>query len=255
MTVGKIFSRTKPLMREYFSKQFGFNSFDTALCYGQPDVVPIPIDAPTRPFPSYGISKTAASDLPFLPLQLANVTGPRLAIGPIPTFYVRLKAGQSCFCFETQRDFIDMSDFFSLIYLVLAKGAPTSIYNVSTGQAQSIADIFRNRYSWKNIVIIRLKRLLHPHYRSKSQQQALNMNDGDACPLALVYSKPEARELLSGFAGHRFRLNQLSWKQLLLIPPLARAFDRILPSCSNSPFARMLGWNLCIEAVKPPGDG
>ena len=44
-------------------------------------------------------------------LRLANVTGPRLAIGPIPTFYKRLKAGQKCFCSRTVRDFIDMEDF------------------------------------------------------------------------------------------------------------------------------------------------
>jgi UDP-glucose 4-epimerase len=30
-------------------------------------------------------------------LRIANVTGPRLAIGPIPTFYKRLKASQNCF--------------------------------------------------------------------------------------------------------------------------------------------------------------
>ncbi len=54
--------------------------------------------ASTRPFTSYGISKTAGeaylaiSDLPWVSLRLANVTGPRLAIGPIPTFYKRLKS-------------------------------------------------------------------------------------------------------------------------------------------------------------------
>ena len=49
-----------------------------------------PITAPMRPFTSYGISKQAGenylalSGLPFVSFRLANVTGPRLAIGPIP---------------------------------------------------------------------------------------------------------------------------------------------------------------------------
>jgi UDP-glucose 4-epimerase len=76
-----------------------FINLQTALCYGRPERVPIPVDHPTRPFTSYGISKTAGeayvalSDLPWVSLRLANICGPRLAIGPIPTFYKRLKAG------------------------------------------------------------------------------------------------------------------------------------------------------------------
>ena len=34
-------------------------NFQTALCYGRPTSIPIPIDHPTQPFTSYGISKTA----------------------------------------------------------------------------------------------------------------------------------------------------------------------------------------------------
>ena len=76
-----------------------FINFQTALCYGRPERVPIPVEHPTRPITSYGISKTAAeayvmaSDLCWTSLRLANVTAPRLAIGPIPTSYRRLKAG------------------------------------------------------------------------------------------------------------------------------------------------------------------
>lgn len=125
-----------------------FVNFQTALCYGRPSVVPIPVDAPTAPFTSYGISKTAGeqylsmSDLPYVSLRLANVTGPRLAIGPIPTFYTRLKDKKSCFCSDTQRDFLDMSDFFSLMDIVMKENAPTGVYNVSTGEGNSIKDIF-----------------------------------------------------------------------------------------------------------------
>ncbi len=125
-----------------------FVNFHTALGYGRPMAIPIPADAPARPFTSYGISKQAGenylamSGLPFVSLRLANVTGPRLAIGPIPTFYTRLKAGKGCFCSKTVRDFVDMDDFFSIMDLVMKDGAPTGLFNVSTGTGHSIKDIF-----------------------------------------------------------------------------------------------------------------
>jgi len=125
-----------------------FINLQTALCYGRPDRVPIPVDHPTRPFTSYGISKTAGeaylavSDLPWVSLRLANISGPRLAIGPIPTFYKRLKAGQSCFCTDAVRDFLDMSDFLEIMELMLRKDAPTGLFNVSTVEGHTIKDLF-----------------------------------------------------------------------------------------------------------------
>ena len=123
-------------------------NFQTALCYGRPKQLPIPADHPTAPFTSYGITKTAGeqlmlmSGLPTLSLRIANVTGPRLAIGPIPTFYKRLKAGQSCFCSDTSRDFLDMSDFLAFMDLALHPQAKTGVFNVSSGEAHSIKEIF-----------------------------------------------------------------------------------------------------------------
>jgi UDP-glucose 4-epimerase len=123
-------------------------NFQTALCYGRPDTVPIPVDHPTRPFTSYGISKTAGeaylplSELPWVSLRLANISGPRLAIGPIPTFYKRLKAGQGCFCTDSVRDFLDMEDFLDIMDLVLRDDAPTGILNVSTGEGHTIKEVF-----------------------------------------------------------------------------------------------------------------
>lgn len=123
-------------------------NFQTALCYGRPRQVPIPVDHPTQPFTSYGISKTAGEQfmllagLPLVSLRLANICGPRLAIGPIPTFYKRLKNGQSCFCSESVRDFLDMEDFFALMDRVLADDAPRGVFNVSTGEGRSIHDIY-----------------------------------------------------------------------------------------------------------------
>lgn len=123
-------------------------NFQTALCYGRPDNVPIPADAPTRPFTSYGISKTAGEQfmmmgaVPTVSLRLANITGPRLSIGPIPTFYTRLKAGKGCFCSDTERDFLDMQDFIDVMDVMLDQEAPTGIYNISTGEGKSISQVF-----------------------------------------------------------------------------------------------------------------
>lgn len=123
-------------------------NFQTALCFGRPDVLPIPADHRVAPFTSYGISKTAGeafmqmSSVPTLSLRIANVTGPRLAIGPIPTFYQRLKDGKSCFCSDTSRDFLDISDFVAFMDLAIAENAPSGTYNISTGEAHSIKDVF-----------------------------------------------------------------------------------------------------------------
>lgn len=123
-------------------------NFQTALCYGRPQQLPIPASHPSAPFTSYGITKTAGeqfmllSGVPTLSLRIANVIGPRLAIGPIPTFYKRLKAGQNCFCSDTARDFLDMNDFLVFMDLALAQEAATGVFNVSTGQAHSIKEIF-----------------------------------------------------------------------------------------------------------------
>ena len=107
-----------------------------------------------------------------------------------------------------------------------------------------------NRHSWKNVVLLRVKRLFDPRYRGKSHQEALNMNDGADCPLALVYSRKETTALFSKFAGLEFKLTQLSWRQLLMLPPLVRLAERYLPPSSECWPARLMGWNLNIRAVK-----
>jgi nucleoside-diphosphate-sugar epimerase len=125
-----------------------FVNFQTALCFGRPTTVPIPADHPTRPFTSYGVSKTAgeavvqASSLDWVSLRIANVTGPRLAIGPIPTFYKKLKSDEPCTVSMTVRDFLDMSDFLLLMDVVL-RSSDTGFFNVSTGVGHSIEEIFR----------------------------------------------------------------------------------------------------------------
>ncbi|MBK9283209.1 MAG: NAD-dependent epimerase/dehydratase family protein [Sphingobacteriaceae bacterium] len=132
-------------------------NFQTALCYGRPDKVPIPVTAPTKPFTSYGISKTAgeqfllSSELNVISLRLANICGPRLAIGPIPTFYTRLKDGKNCFCSDSTRDFIDMEDFLNVLDVIITKEIPTGAYNISTGVGSSIKEVFDEVVAHLNI--------------------------------------------------------------------------------------------------------
>jgi UDP-glucose 4-epimerase len=125
-----------------------FVNFQTVLCYGRPEQSPVPVDHPLRPFTSYAISKVAgeqylaASKLNWISLRLANVTGPRLAIGPIPTFYKRLKAQQSCFCTDAVRDFLDMADFISAVDCVMTVPEVVGVFNVSSGQGRSIREVY-----------------------------------------------------------------------------------------------------------------
>ncbi|MES2984397.1 MAG: NAD-dependent epimerase/dehydratase family protein [Pseudomonadota bacterium] len=122
--------------------------FQTNLCFGRPSALPVPNDHAVAPFTSYGISKTAGEQVlmlgtvPVLSLRLANVTGPRLAIGPIPSFYKRLKAGQNCFCSDTARDFMDMSDFLAFMDVAMQLDAPTGVFNLASGEAHTIKEIF-----------------------------------------------------------------------------------------------------------------
>jgi UDP-glucose 4-epimerase len=135
-----------------YAKEFGAKkiiNFQTALCFGRPTKTPIPRDHNLNPFTSYGISKAAGErymlledDINVVSLRLANICGPRLAIGPIPTFYKRLKAGASCFCSDTYRDFLDMQDFLNLMDTLLDNEGVSGVFNVSSGEEHSIKEIY-----------------------------------------------------------------------------------------------------------------
>jgi SAM-dependent methyltransferase len=128
------------------------------------------------------------------------------------------------------------------------------MFRVARPGGRLIAMLY-HRHSWKNLVLLRLRRWLDPRYRGKTQQEALNMNDGDECPLALVYSRKDAAALFSRFSQIEFILTQLSWRQLFLLPPLVKLAEPFLPPSSGCWPARRLGWNLNIRAIKPTGRG
>jgi nucleoside-diphosphate-sugar epimerase len=135
------------LSKDYNVDKFIY--FQTALCYGRPNNIPIPHTHSLLPFTSYGISKTAGelylinSGLNFVSLRLANICGPRLSIGPIPTFYKRLKNSQNVFCTEAIRDYLDFDDFLELVKMILEDLSITGIFNVSTGNGYSVYDIYK----------------------------------------------------------------------------------------------------------------
>ena len=189
-------------LEKYPPKQF--INFQTALCYGNPNSIPIPVDHPTAPFTSYGISKTAGeqylqqSGLSYVSLRLANICGPRLSIGPIPTFYKRLLSGLDCFCTNATRDFLDMTDFLDLIDKILYNDLSKGTYNVSTGIGYSISDVF-------NAVA---------HFLGKNDAKAPVIPVGDDDVETVVLDPAETEAIFNWKATVSFEKmieNQLNW--------------------------------------------
>ena len=132
-------------------------NLQTALCYGKTKNIPITIDHKINPTTSYSISKVAGelyllnSNLPVVSLRLANICAPRLSIGPIPTFYKKLKLGQDCYCSDSKRDFLDISDFINLVNIILNDNSSSGFYNVSSGIGNSILEVYKQVANYLNI--------------------------------------------------------------------------------------------------------
>ena len=108
------------------------------------------------------------------------------------------------------------------------------------------------RYSWQYQVLMRAKRVALASHRGRSQADAVNMVDGAENPLGRVYSRRQARALLAraGLRPVSCEVHQLSWRQLLLAPPLAKLAEALLPPAGRTPL-RALGWNVYVRAIKP----
>ena len=81
-------------------------------------------------------------NIPLVSLRLANICSKNLSIGPIPTFYKRIKENKACFCSEAQRDFLDFDDFYELLKKILFESDQLGFFNVSTGKGTSIKEVF-----------------------------------------------------------------------------------------------------------------
>jgi nucleoside-diphosphate-sugar epimerase len=125
-----------------------FINIQTVLCYGRPNTLPIPVDAPLKPESSYAISKVAAesylinSNLPFVSLRLGSVISPGLSIGPIPNFFKNILSGLPSRVTKSVRDFLDIDDFLDAFELVINKGSPTGVFNISSGRGVSMLEIY-----------------------------------------------------------------------------------------------------------------
>jgi nucleoside-diphosphate-sugar epimerase len=124
-----------------------FINIQTVLCYGRPNTLPIPVDAPLNPESSYAISKVAAesfllnSKLPFVSLRLGSVISPGLSIGPIPNFFKNIQSGVASKVTKSVRDFLDLDDFLAALDLVLDKSSPSGVFNISSGRGVSMLEI------------------------------------------------------------------------------------------------------------------
>lgn len=125
-----------------------FIYFQTALTYGKAQEQPITLNHPINPTCSYAISKTAAeqyiamSGLKYTTFRLANAYGPRNLSGPLPTFYQRLTNNQTCFVFDTRRDFIYIDDLVKTVIKSI-ENKITGIYHISTGKDFAIKDLYK----------------------------------------------------------------------------------------------------------------
>ena len=115
-----------------------------------------------------------------------------------------------------------------------------------------------NKRSFRNHITFRVRKYFGSSiYRGKDLQFIRNMNDGNDCPLAKVYSKKEMLELLSDFHEHKFIINKLPYKELFILSETNKYFkyvgkilDKVLPSPSENFLAKRFGWNLYCKARK-----
>jgi UDP-glucose 4-epimerase len=120
--------------------------FQTSLCYGLSPRSPVETSAQLDPRGSYAVSKTAGeayirdSGVEYVSLRLANIYGPRNLSGPVPTFYQRLVAGETCTVVDSRRDFVFIDDLVRIAIQVATEGR--GIYHVSSGRDVAIAEIY-----------------------------------------------------------------------------------------------------------------
>ncbi|MCA9376046.1 MAG: NAD-dependent epimerase/dehydratase family protein [Candidatus Doudnabacteria bacterium] len=132
----------------------------TAGVYGEPEMLPTPVDAPLAPYNPYAESKRVAEQLVqtyaeengihWTVLRYANVYGERQNAsgegGVIAIFCRSVAEGDSPTVFGdgTQtRDFIYVQDIVRANLMALDEIGPAGVYNVGTGSEQSLLDLIQ----------------------------------------------------------------------------------------------------------------
>lgn len=120
----------------------------TSLCYGiTPPPYPIPVSHSLNPVGSYAVSKTAGelylrdSGVPCAIFRLANIYGPRNLSGPIPAFYKKLIAGETCTVVDSRRDFVYIDDAVDVFAKAVTSDV-TGVFHVATGGDYPIRDVW-----------------------------------------------------------------------------------------------------------------
>lgn len=124
--------------------------FQTMLAYGESANRAKTEEDVLAPAGSYAISKVAgehyalAARVPSrISLRLANVTAPRLSIGPFPAFFRNITRGEVSRISDTERDFLSFGDFFALLRKILDSDPDgPQVYNVGSGKQVKISELF-----------------------------------------------------------------------------------------------------------------
>jgi UDP-glucose 4-epimerase len=127
--------------------------------YGEPESVPVPESAPTRPFGSYGklhllcereIGRSAEAGLSARILRCATVYGPHQrpdrGQGAIVTFLHRIALGEPIILYgggETTRDYVYAGDVARVACDLLGRGDGELVLNVGAGAGTSLLELLR----------------------------------------------------------------------------------------------------------------
>lgn len=125
--------------------------------YGTTDKIPN-INQPLEPTNPYACSKLAAENIikayqkcykiPIVITRGNNAYGPHQYIEKvIPKFITRLLKNKKCCiyhnCYDSERDFLYVSDTAEAFDLILHKGKPGEVYNIGASQSVNIVDLAR----------------------------------------------------------------------------------------------------------------
>lgn len=101
------------------------------------------------PISSYAISKIAgqkyieASGVDHVTFRLANIYGPRNLSGPVPAFWKRLTAGETCTVVDTRRDVVFVDDLVRGVITAIDAPAVSGVVDMCSGTDYRILALWR----------------------------------------------------------------------------------------------------------------